>query len=389
MRRSAIPALILALLLAAAAHGVVPLGEAGALLPLQDRVGDPELAAAVEEALVEELSGDHSLVDPPALRDALRRLRIRDVNHASPALLDRLGADLGVDWFFSATVHQATQRRAAPPQAGRLATQYESTEYLATAGSVPQLTLSARVYRVGGSGDRLTWAGFEAASGLDTRRLLDLGRIDDLEVLGRRVARRLAASLTEPAADEKRYPPARNGFLRAPLAAAEMGPVAIVPFNAVTDVDPTVAAETVTELALSVFNERGVKLLFPGRVNEILRRQGVRPRGEVDAATRAALRSEAGAALILTGTVESWEVRGGGRSEPEPRVAFSLRLLDAESGRILWIDGQDRRGWDREGLFRSGRIYAAGTLAEEMMQSLAAGLLTPREQQRPSESGND
>lgn len=384
------PALLLALLLAGAAHGIVPLGEAGALLPLQDRVGDPELAAAVEETLREEISRDHTLVDPVALRDALRRLRIRDVNHASPALLDRLGEDLGVDWFFSATVHQATQRRAAP-EAGRLATQYETTEYLATAGSVPQLTLSARAYRVG-SGNELTWAGFEAASGLDTRGLLELGRVDDLEVLGQQAARQLVASLTSPGDESGRFAPGRNGFLRQPLAPAAMGTVAIIPFDAVTDADPTVAAETVTELALAVFHERGVRLLFPGGVNEILRRQGVRSRGEVDAATRAALRSEAGVELILTGTVEIWEVRGGGRSEPEPRVAFSVRLLDAESGRILGLDGQDRRGWDQERLFRSGRIYAAGTLAEEMMQSLVAGWLTPRnhrDQQRSSESGTD
>ena len=52
-----------------------------------------------------------------------------------------------------------------------------------------------------------------------------------------------------------------------------------------------------------------------------------------------------------------------------------MRLLDAETGRILWSDSMERRGWDRAGLFRAGRIYSRGTLTEAMMRKLVRRLL--------------
>ena len=70
-------------------------------------------------------------------------------------------------------------------------------------------------------------------------------------------------------------------------------------------------------------------------------------------------------------------VRGGAR-EPEPRVSFGARLIDARSGQIGWMHGQHRGGWDGLNLFGTGRTHSRGRLAQHMMRSLVAGFLEDR-----------
>ncbi len=339
----------------------------GGLLPLQDRVGNPRLAAVVEEALRDLLAESHALVDPRRLRDAQRRLRLRDPGQAAPEALARLGELASAEWFFSATLHQAISGRAS--RASRAYVTGRAT------GPVPQIVLSAQAVRLSAGAPALDWAGFEAASGLDGRRLLGRGVIGDLEPLALEAARRLVEAFERDRPSGAARPgvrPARGGYLRRPIDAG--GAVAVVPFHSVTERDATLAGETVTELAHAVLYRSGARLVLPGLVNDVLRQRGTLLRGEVDAGAREELRRRGGAELILTGTVEAWELRGSS-AEPEPHVGFSARLLDAESGAILWWNGQDRRGWDRSRALGLGRVHASGALAEEVMGSLVASFL--------------
>ncbi len=348
----------------------------GGLLPLQDRVGNPRIAAVVEDALRELLAENHTLVNPQRLRTAQRRLRLRDTGQAAPEALARLGELAAAEWFFSATLHRATSGRAS-----RASRAYVTGK---AAAPVPEIILSARAVRLAAGEPVLGWAGFEAASGLDDRRLLGLGVIGDPELLAHEVTSRLVGSFERNLAKGAAWQggrPARGGYLRRPIEAGRT--VAVVPFRSVTERDATLAGETVTELAHAVLYRSGAQLVLPGLVNEVLRQRGASPdmgpdanllRGEVDADTRAELRRRGGAELILTGTVEAWDVNGSA-AEPEPNVAFSARLLDAGDGAILWWNGQDRHGWDRSRALGLGRVHASGALAEEVMGSLVASYL--------------
>ncbi len=364
--------LVLVLLSSAKLQAGAQSDEPAALLPLQDRVGDPVLTGAIEETLYEELGAKHSLVDRGRLRDALRRLRIRDASLASPTTLQRLAEELDVGWFFSATLHDATETELTR------VTQVFTAE---VAAPVPQVILSARLLRrapaASSAGTYLGWVGFASASGLDGRNLLGVGVVEDSEILARRTARRLvAAAFAEKPSPPDAPPPDRSGYLRQAMTVARLGSVAVVPFEGVSERDAMVAAETVTELALSVLHENGVRLVPKGRVSQILRRRGILLRGEVDSATREVLHTEAGADCILTGTVETWEIVSRG-PEPEPRVGFGARLIDAGSGQILWMNGMERGGWDGMRLFGTGRTHSLGRLAQQMMRSLVAGFLEP------------
>ena len=133
----------------------------GGLLPIQDQVGAPRVAAAVEDALREALAQRHELVDPQHLRDAQRRLRLRDTSQAPPAALARLGRQVEATWLFSATLHEVGENR--PSRAEQANTGVSAT-------SIPTIVISGRAVSLSGPAPSLGWAGFEAASGLDERR---------------------------------------------------------------------------------------------------------------------------------------------------------------------------------------------------------------------------
>jgi hypothetical protein len=318
-------------------------GGVSAVLVVQDRSGDEGAVAAVELAVRDVLREHGELVDAGSTRDVLRGLRVRNGDQASRELLRRVGEDLGADWMLSVTVHHAERQ------------------------DVPRLSLSARAYR--GSTGEMFWAGLRAATGADRRRVLGLGEITELELLAPRAVRDLLTDLLEPST------PGRE---RKGPSGALLGRTAIVPFDAVVEFEGTTAAETVTEVARSVVHHLGADLVSPGCVTEVMRRQRVSRWGGVDAPTREGLRDSCGADSILTGLVERYDV-GEYLLEPDPDLAVAVRLIDAETGRILWMGGRERKGVDYQSLFQLGRIRSRGALAERMLEHLMDRLLRDRQ----------
>jgi len=267
---------------------------------------------------------------------------VRNGDRGSPAVLRQLSEELGADWLVSCTLHDADRRL------------------------VPQITLSARVYS--GSTGELVWAGFQGSSGIDRRKVLGLGTIEDLESLIPIVVTRLFADLTtvngQETADSRSHGP----------LGVDVGSLAIVPFAGSTRRRATSNAEAVTEATRARFFQLGIDLVSPNLSQGIIRRQQSGQWGGVTANTREELRSVGGADLILTGAVETYEV-GGSEFEPEPKVAIALRLLDAESGRILWTGSMEREGWDRQGLLGLGRVHSLGALTGKMLEILTKRLL--------------
>jgi TolB-like protein len=327
-----------AVLAALPAAGAVAPTAAGrlALLAVQDPTGDSAAAAGVEATLREQLGGRGWVVLPTEeVRDVLRRRRLRSGEATAPAVLAEVAAELDVDRLLSATLHEADRRQ------------------------VPRLAVSARAY---GPDGELVWAGFTGRSGLAGRTVLGLGVVDEIEALAAPTVRELLADL----------PPAA-GPAPEPRRIASTGRVAVLPFESVVETEATLAAEAVAQAALAALYRRGVEVISPSRVAEVLRRQGSRRWGGIDGETRRAV-AEAGADFLLVGTVEAWG-DGGDDLEPEPEVTVGLRLVDAASGRLLWTGAGDRRGWDRQGPFRLGRVYSRGVLTRLILETLTDRLL--------------
>jgi hypothetical protein len=329
------------------------------VLPIQNRAGDQGVGAAVEQALRKELSRHAELVDPGRTRAALRRLRIRDGDAAPPELLPRLAEELGADWLVVPTLHDAERR------------------------GLPRITVSARIYA--GAGGELLWSGYQGGSGLDSEKLLGLGVVRNVELLAPRVVERMTADLWQ--ALGRSDTPRRNDEDKQVAIARNAGRVAIVPLDSITEDRRTANAETVTEAARAVLFRHAFRLVEPGCTGEVLRRTQAGIWGGVVPESRAALRQVCGADLIVTGVVEAYGVKGG-QGSPDPQVAVALRVLDPVSGRILWMGALERSGQDMAGLFRVGREYSRGALAERLTERLIRRLLDdwPRQVARREEN---
>ncbi|HKI87350.1 MAG TPA: hypothetical protein VKA53_11465 [Thermoanaerobaculia bacterium] len=301
-----------------------------ALLPVVNQAGDSAAAAAVTQALVRDLGRSHRVIEGEGLRDELRAMRLRNLDQAPAERIRLLGRKVGAGEILVVSLHQAERR------------------------NTPRLTLSARAYAVA-TGD-LIWCGFASKSGLDRRTVLGLGVVDDLDLLASSVVAKVLSTFGQmPSAAAKR----RAGS--SPLG-GNFEPVAIVPFSAETEHGGLNAAETANEALRAVLFRDGFRLLSPNAVSDVLRHRSSLRWGGVSEPVRRAL-ARAGARAIITGSIDEFDI-GGGELEPNPHVALYVRMLSADSGRILWMGGLDREGWDRPGLFHFGRIYSRGSLLE-------------------------
>jgi hypothetical protein len=328
-----------------------PAVERAAVLPIQDRSGDAEMVDLVAAIVEDEMRQVFAMTPSGELRDAFRRLRIRNPDETPPDELREAVADLGVDWLLSVTLHSVSR------------------------GLTPRITLSGWAARVDGTA--LGWAGFHSASGLDSRGAFDRGVIDDPVVLAERVAAGLVREFHDVVsgrqAEHRRPRAIRSGYLSRPMTVEMLGTVAVLPYQSVTDEDALRRAETMTALARAALFRAGVRVSHPGLVGSVLRRRGLYLRAELDPLSRAAVGARTGAGYLWTGTVERWAPSTG--LEPNPIVAFSSRLIEIESGRIAWIDGVERSGVQQAGLFGKGEIYDPGVLAQVLMESLIEGIL--------------
>lgn len=324
--------------------GTIAVSETGptiALLSVQDQAAAAAVSSAFDVALRFELSKTGSVIGGEQTRDTLRKLRIRDGDQTSPETLRELGRTLQADLLVTATLHDLDTRLA------------------------PQMTVSAMLY--GADSGELLSAAFGGRSGADGTQVLGLGFIGEVGDLVPRVVENLIEDLMAAAPGSG----ARNRSSSTSLA--NLGVLSVVPFDGLVETNATVAANTLTRAVEVSLHQNGARLLSPNRTHEIVRQIQVGKWGSITAETRDVLHSQGNADALITGTIESYETgfRGG---MPNPLVGFSIRLLDASSGRILWTGDIERKGSSRGELFRIGRIYSRGALTMKLIENLVAEL---------------
>ncbi len=336
----------------------------GALLPLQDRVGEPRLAELTETLLKQELGESRDLAETADGRTVVRRLRIRDASNEPPDRLAVLADGLGAEWFFLATLHEAREGRESRRDDGGLGRSLSND----SGGETPQLVLSARVIRRGSA--ELWWAGFVATSGRDHERAFGVGEVATLEELLEDAIQNLVAEAAGPRV-ARPWPHLRHretGYLRAANTPSPPARIAVIPMDSVAELAPGASAEIATAALFATLDDFGFQALLPGLVRAVRQEIGQLQHGGASRSEWEALAREGGAGWVATGTVETYR-RGFGR-DPDPWVAFAVRFLDANDGRIDWLDGLERTGRETATVFDRGRIYSSGGLTFEMMRSM-------------------
>lgn len=185
--------------------------------------------------------------------------------------------------------------------------------------------------------------------------------------VGREAARLLLAALLASGCA------ARTRSHGVPNAVPERGAfAALVPLDNLTDTPD--ASRRYTQLLFdAVAGDGGLELVSPAAVEAVLARHRVRRSDLVDAAVYRSLREETGARYALLGAVLDLNEPSAARSG-QAEVTVTLRLLDLDSGRVLWSCNDARSGADAEGPFGWGVVGSADQLARRSAEQVAADL---------------
>jgi hypothetical protein len=149
--------------------------------------------------------------------------------------------------------------------------------------------------------------------------------------------------------------------------------MAILPFDNLSDDQG--AGKTMENLALVEFLKRSpAKIIDPGEVSAALLQERVRLATSIPKETIRSLGANLDVDLFLVGIVHEYGMQrasGAGGSGEIPVVSLTLRILDAETGDIVWAISSARRGNDRETAFGIGRIDSLEQLAHSTAMELA------------------
>jgi hypothetical protein len=156
--------------------------------------------------------------------------------------------------------------------------------------------------------------------------------------------------------------------------------MAILPFDNLSDDQG--AGKTMENLALVEFLKRTQsKILDPGEVSAGLLQERIRLATSIPKETIQSLGGKLGVDMFLIGVVHEYGMQrssGAGGSGEIPVVSLTLRIIDAETGDIVWAISSARRGNDRETAFGIGRIDSLEQLAHstavEMAQAFAVSM---------------
>lgn len=164
------------------------------------------------------------------------------------------------------------------------------------------------------------------------------------------------------------------------------GKMAILPFDNLSAAQG--AAKTMENLVLVEFLRLPLfTIVEPGEVSAALSEARVRLATNMPKETVIKLGKDLGVDLLMLGVVHEHEMKrfsGAGGGGESPVVAVSVRILETQTGRIVWAANVNRTGNDRETVFGVGKIQSinelAAQIAIELARSCAAALGRPKSQ---------
>lgn len=115
-------------------------------------------------------------------------------------------------------------------------------------------------------------------------------------------------------------------------------------------------------------------IIEPGEVASVLSQERIRLATNISKETLQKIGKSLGVRLFMIGIVNEYDMQlasGAGGSGQVPIIAVSLRIIDAESGDIVWAINAPRRGTDTETVFGMGRIQSMDRLAQKTAEEIA------------------
>lgn len=149
--------------------------------------------------------------------------------------------------------------------------------------------------------------------------------------------------------------------------------MAVLPFDNLSETQG-VGKKMESFILVEFLRSTPLKIIEPGELKAALSEERIRLATSIPKETVRKLGRKLGVNLFIIGTVLEYNLQlasgAAGRGEV-PVVAVTLRVIDAETGDILWAVNAARRGTDRETIFGKGRVYSSDKLAQNIASEIA------------------
>lgn len=145
--------------------------------------------------------------------------------------------------------------------------------------------------------------------------------------------------------------------------------VAVMPFDNLSnkrDADMIVRNIFITEL----FKKRPFRVEEFGNIRKFLIQQKVKSINDIDIRKIKLIGQRLGVDAIIAGTVEEYSdgIKGDGSSVPV--IAISARMIDTDTGKILWMSHLRRTGDDYITIFDIGKIRSIISLTQRVVDEM-------------------
>jgi hypothetical protein len=175
-----------------------------------------------------------------------------------------------------------------------------------------------------------------------------------------------------------------TGYLRPDVTISRVKSIAVIPFDNISE-HPDAGKKVVNLLLTELVGTEMFRLADMGEVENSLRRLRIRTTAEIDLSKLQNLGEKLSVQAVIVGSVDEYELRQD-RSGTVPVVAVSARMLDVQTGDILWTISHTHDGNDWETIFGFGRVISLSRLAQitvsEIVEYLTQELLTRAKAER-------
>jgi TolB-like protein len=328
-----------------------------AVLPFANLAEVPEVIPEIMEAVRAELQRKSiEIADPDSVATVLRKYRVRNTAELTVRQVETLSDALLVDYLIVGAVDR-----------------YQQTETSA------EVALSARLLCAASVNNE--WSASVAIHSDDRFALLGLGRMRQANELAKRVVTKLFRDL-----GRRRL--SRDTSVRAIRVHGtnqqDTQPCRRVSVLAFANDSPVrFAGHIVTNQLLSALYRSGFEVVDPGRVREIMLRNGALFQGEISKELLSEFHEELGVDFVLTGTVSRYTTVRTPQLVDEPSVALEARLVDTQRGEVVWGQSFAREGKDSAWLFDVGYVHGLATLSQRTAQRVARTIPAVRSRGTP------
>jgi len=148
--------------------------------------------------------------------------------------------------------------------------------------------------------------------------------------------------------------------------------IAVLPFENLSGAEG--AGEIVQKIFLvELLRNKTLNVIEPGEVDQALKELRIRATQKLSSDQSLKLKERLKVDWILLGSVLEFSEQKQGQREV-PVVSLTARVIEAETGKIVWAAFESRQGDDREVIFGIGKVNSAATLAEKVAQKIVPTL---------------